>query len=71
VIDGRGLKVTASINSTGDGVSIREKLAAGETAGTQKIEVEEAGSAIAKGQQYVTGFLVFVQLRIARHGSVS
>jgi flagellar hook-associated protein 2 len=48
VINSRGLKVTASINSTGDGVTIREKLAAGETAGTQKIKVEEAGSALAK-----------------------
>lgn len=48
LINSRGLKVTASINSTGDGVSIREKLAAGETAGTQKLKVEEAGSAMAK-----------------------
>lgn len=48
VINSRGIKVTASINSTGDGIAIREKLAAGETAGTQKLKVEEAGSTLAK-----------------------
>jgi len=39
LINSRGLKISASINSKGDGIMIKEKLASGETAGAQKIKI--------------------------------
>ncbi|MBS0197033.1 MAG: flagellar filament capping protein FliD [Planctomycetes bacterium] len=43
LINSRGVKVKAQINANGDGISIAESLADGETAGAQKIKIEEVG----------------------------
>ena len=48
LINSRGIKVKATINANGDGISIGEALAPGDTAGLQSIKVEEVGSTLAK-----------------------
>jgi len=48
LINSRGLKVRAEVNANGDGVVIGESLTGGETAGLQKIKVEDVGGTIAK-----------------------
>ncbi len=48
LINSRGLRVSASVNQNGDGISITETIGVGETAGAQAIKIEEAGGNLAK-----------------------
>ncbi len=47
-INSRGLKIKASMNSTGDGIQIVEDLPSGTPAGSSKIKIEDTSGSVAK-----------------------